>query len=331
MRLSRRAARPALRLLRLAALLALVAFAAFALLRLSPVDPVAAYLGPGIARLGPEQRAAIEAAWGLDRPAGVQFLRWLGRILSGDLGWSTSQNAPVAAVIAERGAATLRLALPALVLSGLLGFALGLAAGAREGSRLDRAVRLYAYVLAATPTFWLAIVFLTVFSVQLGWAPLCCSGPIGVTPDAVTWSQRLAHLALPLAVLTLFGVAQVSLHTRAKVAETMRSDHALFAFAQGATRRDVALRHAARAALAPALTIVCASLGEILGGTVLAEQVFAYPGLGRAGVAAGVQGDVPLLLALTLLAAALVAIGNLAADLLYPRVDPRLRSEGARL
>ncbi|WP_279478894.1 ABC transporter permease [Aureimonas sp. SK2] len=318
--------RPALGLLRLVALLLAVALAAFTLLRLSPVDPVAAYLGPGIARLLPEQRAALEAAWGLDQPAAVQFWRWLGHVLSGDLGWSTSHNAPVAAVIAERGGATLRLALPALVLSGLLGFALGLMAGAREGGRLDRAVRLYAYVLAATPTFWLAIVALAVFSVGLGWAPLCCSGPIGVTPDAVTLGQTLAHLALPLTVLTLFGTAQVTLHTRAKVAEVMRSDHALFAFAQGASRRDVAWRHGARAALTPALTILCASIGEILGGTILAEEVFAYPGLGRATVEAGVGGDVPLLLALTLLAAALVAGGNWAADRLYPHVDPRLRA-----
>jgi peptide/nickel transport system permease protein len=298
--------------------------------RLSPVDPVAAYLGPGIARLSPEQRAAIEVAWGLDRPTAVQFGRWLGHTLSGDLGWSTSHNAPVASVIAERGGATLRLALPALVLSGLLGFALGLVSGAREGSMLDRAVRFYAYLLAATPTFWLGVVALTVFSVQLGWAPLCCSGPIGVTPDAVTLAQTLAHLALPLTVLTLFGVAQVALHTRAKVAEAMASDHALFAFAQGATRADVALHHAARAALLPALTIVCASFGEILGGAVLAEQVFAYPGLGRATVEAGVRGDVPLLLALTLLAATLVASGNLLADLLYPHIDPRLRGAGGR-
>ncbi|WP_061933096.1 ABC transporter permease [Aureimonas sp. AU22] len=323
-------ARLALGLARLLLLLLFVALVAFALVRLSPVDPVAAYLGPGIARLSPEQRAAIEVAWGLDRPTAVQFGRWLGHTLSGDLGWSTSHNAPVASVIAERGGATLRLALPALVLSGLLGFALGLVSGAREGSMLDRAVRFYAYLLAATPTFWLGVVALTVFSVQLGWAPLCCSGPIGVTPDAVTLAQTLAHLALPLTVLTLFGVAQVALHTRAKVAEAMASDHALFAFAQGATRADVALHHAARAALLPALTIVCASFGEILGGAVLAEQVFAYPGLGRATVEAGVRGDVPLLLALTLLAATLVASGNLLADLLYPHIDPRLRGAGGR-
>jgi peptide/nickel transport system permease protein len=323
-------ARLALGLARLLLLLLFVALVAFALVRLSPVDPVAAYLGPGIARLSPDQRAAIEAAWGIDRPAAVQFGRWLGHTLSGNFGWSTSHNAPVASVIAERGGATLRLALPALALSGLLGFALGLVSGAREGSMLDRAVRFYAYLLAATPTFWLGVVALTVFSVQLGWAPLCCSGPIGVTPDAVTLAQTLAHLALPLTVLTLFGVAQVALHTRAKVAEAMASDHALFAFAQGATRADVALHHAARAALLPALTIVCASFGEILGGAVLAEQVFAYPGLGRATVEAGVRGDVPLLLALTLLAATLVASGNLLADLLYPRIDPRLRGAGGR-
>ncbi|WP_182086541.1 ABC transporter permease [Aureimonas sp. ME7] len=311
--------------MRFALVLALVAGAAFALAKLSPIDPVGAYLGPGISRLTPDMRAGLEAAWGLDQPAPVQFARWLARLLSGDLGWSTSFNAPVGSVIAERASSTLLLTLPAFALSGLLGFALGVLAGGFEGSALDRAVRLYAYVLAATPTFWLAILALTVFSVRLGWTPICCSGPIGVPPGDVTVGERLRHLALPLLVLSVFGVAQVTLHTRAKVAELMRADPALFAFAQGASRLDVAWAHAARGALVPALTVVCASVSEILGGAVLVEQVFAYPGLGRAVVEAGVRCDVPLLLALSLLAAALVAAGNMAADLLYRRVDPRLR------
>jgi peptide/nickel transport system permease protein len=136
---------------------------------------------------------------------------------------------------------------------------------------------------------------------------------------------------LPLIVLALIGVAQVALHTRAKVAEVMRSDFVAFARAQGATTADIAFRHAARNAALPALTILFASIGEILGGAVLAEQVFAYPGLGRATVEAAMKGDVALLLAVTLLATVVVSTGNLIADLLYGVIDPRTRRQAPLL
>ena len=136
--------------------------------------------------------------------------------------------------------------------------------------------------------------------------------------------QRLHHLILPLIALTVLGVAQVTLHTRAKMIEIMQSDFALYARAQGATLFDVAIRHGARNAALPALTVLFASLGELFGGSVLAEQVFAYPGLGRAAVEAGTRGDVPLLLAVALFLTLFVSVGNTIADLLYHLVDPRI-------
>ncbi len=173
---------------------------------------------------------------------------------------------------------------------------------------------------------------LALFSVRLGWTPLCCAGPIGATPDEVTPAETLAHLALPLAVLTLFGTASIALHPppaprwRRRWRRIPRSSPSR----KGPRAGTSPAGHAARAALLPALTLVCASTGEILGGNdLLAEQVFAYPGLGRATVDAGLKGDVPLLLALTSWPAALVASGNLLADRpSYARVDPRLRGGG---
>lgn len=318
------------RLVRLALILAAVAAVAFALAKLSPIDPIEAYLGPATARLGPEQRALIAGAWGLDQPAAVQFARWAGRILAGDLGWSVTFNAPVSEVLRERMAATLLLAGSAWFLSGVLGFALGVLAGATEGSWLDRAIRVWSYCLASTPTFWLAILLLVVFSVELRWTPICCAGPIGVPPGEVTFADRLRHLMLPLATLTLVGVSQMALHTRAKMAEILRSPFALFALAQGASRLDIVLRHGLRNAGLPAVAILFASTGEILGGSVLAEQVFGYPGLGRATVEAGVRGDVPLLLAITLLTTAIVSAGNALADLLYRVLDPRIPQDRDR-
>lgn len=312
-------------ILRQAALLGAVSLAVFLLMKASPVDPVDAYLGPAIAHVGADQKAQIAASWGLDRPVGEQYLIWAGHILRGDLGRSTAYNAPVAQVMGERIGASLALTGLAWLLSGGLGFGLGLLAAARAGSWLERGIRAYCYLLAATPTFWLAILMLMLFSVRLGWTPVCCAGPVGVPPDQVGWLARLHHLALPLAALTLFGVAQIALHTRAKLIEVLASDYVRLARAQGAGRLDIVLRHGIRNAGLPALTALMAATGEIFGGSILAEQVFAWPGLGRATVEAGMKGDVALLLAIALLTCLIVSSANLIADHLYLRIDPRVR------
>lgn len=316
------------RLLRLALVLVTVAVIAFALAKASPIDPVNAYLGPAIAKVGPEQREMIAAKWGLDQPPLVQFGRWLGNLLSGDLGYSMTYNAPVADVIATRFMASLPLIGLAWLFSGLLGFGLGVVAGSRPDTWLDRVIRTYAYVLASTPTFWLAILLLIVFSVGLRWMPVCCAGPIGVLPADVTLLERIHHMVLPLIALTVLGVAQIALHTRAKMIEIMQSDFALYARAQGASRIEVALRHGARNAAIPAITLLFASFGELFGGSILAEQVFAYPGLGQATVEAGLRGDVPLLLAATMVLALFVSVGNMVAGVIARLVDPRIGSQG---
>ncbi|WP_246318849.1 ABC transporter permease [Peteryoungia desertarenae] len=320
----------AVKAIRLVLVLVTVAIVAFALAKYSPVDPINAYLGADIARVGPEQRALIAEKWGLDQPAMTQFLRWAENLMAGDLGYSMTYNAPVADVLVTRFQASLPLMALAWLLSGILGFALGVFAGAFAGSWADRIIRVYSYVLASTPTFWLAIMLLVIFAVGLNWAPVCCATPIGVLPEDVTLLDRLRHLALPLVTLTVLGVAQIALHTRAKMVEIMQSDYVLYARAQGASTLDIAWRHGARNAALPAITVLFASLGELFGGSVLAEQVFSYPGLGQATVEAGIRGDVPLLLAITLALTFFVFLGNTIADLIYRIVDPRMTS-GARL
>ncbi len=314
----------ATRFVRLALVLAAVALVAFALAKISPVDPINAYLGPNIARVGPEQRDLIAARWGLDQPALVQFGKWLGNLAEGDLGTSMTYSAPVVDILVKRFQTSLPLMGLAWLLSGVLGFVLGVTAGALPDTWLDRIIRTYAYLLASTPTFWLAILLLVVFSVGLNWTPVCCAAPIGALPENVTLVERLHHLILPLITLTVLGVAQITLHTRAKMIEIMRSDFALYARAQGASLIDVAIRHGARNAALPAITVLFASLGELFGGSLLAEQVFAYPGLGRAAVEAGIKGDVPLLMAIALFLTLFVSVGNTIADILYRVVDPRI-------
>ncbi|MFU0506892.1 ABC transporter permease [Pseudaminobacter sp. NGMCC 1.201702] len=302
-----------------------VALFAFLLAKMSPIDPVEAYLGPRISMVGDEQRMLIAEHWGLDQPTGVQFMKWLTNLLSGDLGWSMIHNASVADVIWTRFSASFVMMGLAWLLSGALGFSLGIVAGAFEHSTSDRLIRFYCYTLAATPTFWIAIVLLMTFSVALGWAPVCCSGPPGVMPEDVSLLDRARHMLLPVLTLSMLGVAQVALHTRVKMIEIMRSDYAIYAFAQGASRLEVAVSHGMRNAALPAITILFATTGELFGGSVLAEQVFAYPGLGKATIDAGIRGDVPLLLAITLSITLFVSVGNAIADVLYHVVDPRMR------
>lgn len=310
---------------RLALLLASVSFLSFVLLSLSPIDPVDAYIGAEVLRIGPEQRAQIAARWGLDQPPLVRYGSWLGQAFQGNLGTSLIYNQPVIEVISGRFVASLALMATAWLFSGVLGFALGILAAARQRSWLDQAIRFYAYTLASTPTFWIALLLLIIFSVSLRVTPLCCAVPPGLAPDEVTVWQRLHHMVLPALTLSIIGVANMALHTRQKMVDVLHSDYALFARAQGANTGEIVRDHGLRNIALPAITLQFASLSELFGGSVLAEQVFAYPGLGQATVQAGLRGDLPLLMGIVLFSALFVFTGNAIADLLYRLIDPRVR------
>jgi peptide/nickel transport system permease protein len=310
---------------RLSIIVAVVAGFSFTMVNLAPLDPVTAYLGFDRMQISQAQEEQIVQRWGLDKPPVQRFLIWIKHVITGDFGRSVIFNQPVTGVIAKRFGASLWLMALAWGISGICGFVLGVAAGTYRGSFLDQGVRLYAYVLASTPAFWIGMLLLVIFAVQLGWLPFCCAGPLGVPPDEITFLQRLRHLLLPAFTLSIIGVAQIALHTREKMIDVFMSDYALFAFAQGESRLGVALRHGLRHALLPAVTLQFATLGELFGGSVLAEQVFSYPGLGRTAVEAGVRGDVPLLLGIVLFSTLFVVAGNTTADLIYEIVDPRIR------
>ena len=310
--------------LRMVILLGLVSLFSFILVAHSPIDPVDAYIGADMMLVGDAQKALIAEKWGLDRPLHVRFLSWAGQVVVGDLGHSTVYNEPVLRVIVKRFQSSLALMGAAWLLSGIIGFILGVVAGVWEGRGIDRCIRIYALTLASTPAFWLGIVLLMIFSVHLGWTPLCGAAPPGIAPESVTLGQRIHHLILPAMTLSIIGIAAITMHTREKVIEVMRSDYVLFSRAQGEGTWGVIVHHVLRNAAIPAITLQFASLGELFGGSVLAEQVFAYPGLGRATVAAGIRGDVPLLLGIVLFTTLFVSTGNAMADIFYRAVDPRI-------
>ncbi|MGB3291895.1 MAG: ABC transporter permease [Phormidesmis sp.] len=316
------------KLLRLGLLLMAVAVFTFVLLSLSPIDPVQAYIGADMMQISADQQALIAERWGLDQPMGSRFLDWLGQLVQGNLGTSLVFNQPVSAVIASRFQASLQMLAIAWFLSGFLGLALGILAGAQEGHWTDRLVRLYAYTLASSPTFWVALLLLIVFAVSFKIAPICCAAPPGVLSQNVTFWQHLHHLLLPAVALSIIGIANIALHTRQKLIDVLHSDYVLFARAQGESLWNIVRYHGFRNILLPAITLQFASLSELFGGSVLVEQVFAYPGLGEATVQAALRSDIPLLVGIVFFSALFVYTGNTLADLAYPIIDPRIRLGG---
>lgn len=303
-----------------------VGLVVFALVSMSPIDPVQANVGQAAyVNMSEAKRAQLASYWGGDVPFWERFANWAGALLQGDMGTSLRFNAPVSEVIAHRAANSLALMGIAWLLSGVLGFALGVAAGARRGGVLDRVVRSYCFLLASTPTFWLGLLILMVFAVQLGWFPIGFSVPIGVSAADVTLVDAAHHLVLPALTLSVTGVANIALHTREKVVDVLESDYVRFARARGESELSVIMHHGLRNVALPAVTLQCAFISEVFGGSVLVEQVFSYPGLGQAAVTAGLGGDVALLAGIALVSAALVFGGNLLANILYGVLDPRMR------
>lgn len=313
-------------IVRFALLMLAVGLVVFALVSMSPIDPVQANVGQAAyVNMSEAKRAQLASYWGGDVPFWERFANWAGALLQGDMGTSLRFNAPVSEVIAHRAANSLALMGIAWLLSGVLGFALGVAAGARRGGALDRVVCSYCFLLASTPTFWLGLLILMVFAVQLGWFPIGLSVPIGVSAADVTLADAAHHLVLPALTLSVTGVANIALHTREKVVDVLESDYVRFARARGELELSVIMHHGLRNVALPAVTLQCAFISEIFGGSVLVEQVFSYPGLGQAAVTAGLGGDVALLAGIALVSAALVFGGNLLANILYGVLDPRMR------
>ncbi len=306
-------------------LLLAVSAISFVLISASPVDPVQQYiLGLGTT-ISPEQRAEMEDYWGVDEPPLQRYFGWLSELLHGNFGESVIYRRPVADIIRERFANSLALMLCAWVLSAVIGFGLGCIMGMYHGRLPDGILKKICYILSAIPTFWLGLVLLLVFSVRLRWFPVGFSSPIGVLNENVTIWQKLHHLILPAFTLSLMSFANIALHTRQKLIDVQGSEYVLFAKARGEGKWTILRRHGVRNILLPALSLQFASFAELFGGSVMAENVFSYPGLGSAVSAAGLNSDVPLLLGVTLFSALFVCTGNMVANLLYGVVDPQIR------
>ena len=311
---------------RMVILLAAVTMLSFFLVHNAPMDPVDAFLGE--ITVSEEQRAQIAEHWGLDKSPVEQYLIWVKNTLHGDMGESLTFHEPVTKVLGERFRASLLLMGTAWLLSGVLGVILGIVAGGYKDRWPDRIIKTFSLILASTPVFWIGLLVLMVFAVELQWFPLGLAVPIGKIESQVTWLERLHHLVLPALTLSITGIANIVLHTRQKLIDVLESDYVLFARARGETMKELVLRHGLRNIALPAITLQFASISELFGGSVLAERVFSYPGLGSTAVVAGMHADAPLLLGIALFSALFVFAGNLTANILYGVIDPQIREGG---
>ena len=317
--------------IRMILLLVAVSIAAFILVSVSPIDPLQANVGQvALGAMSAEQIAKLEAYWGVGVPPVERFFAWAKDFFRGDMGISLLYRQPVADVIMVKLQNSLWLMGIAWILSGTVGFILGILAGVKKDTWIDKLVKGYSLLIASTPAFWLALVLLMVFAVWLKVLPIGLSVPIGVEASGVTIMDKIQHAILPALTLSITGISNITLHTREKMIDIIESDYVLFARARGESTWSIVKNHGFRNVILPAITLQFGSISEIFGGSVLVEQIFSYPGLGQAAVAAGTGSDVPLLLGITVISAAIVFGGNLIANILYGIVDPRIRRGGKR-
>lgn len=320
------------RLLQAIPLLLGIATVTFFIVHLAPGDPMDMFLQPEFRRqMDPEVVEMIRQKWGLDDPVHVQFLHWVENLAQGDLGRSFRYRRPVADLIWERIPYTLQLTVLALAVDALLGIALGIVSAVKQYSLVDKAVTLGSLVVYSVPGFWLALMLVLVFSVELGWFPTSQTRSLDFHTLG-TWERLLDqawHLVLPVFVLGVASAAGTARYMRNRLLEVLSEEYVLAARARGLKERAVVLKHAVRNALIPILTIYGMSLPFLLGGAVLIEEIFAWPGMGRLAVEAIGNRDYPVIMATTMMAAVLVVLGNLLADVAYAVVDPRVSYEEA--
>ncbi|MCG0238625.1 MAG: ABC transporter permease [Firmicutes bacterium] len=289
-----------------------VAVLAFLMLVLTPGDPALLMLGE---RATEEQLQTLRQEMGLDKPAYVQFARFMANLVRGDLGRSIRSSRPVAEELLARLPATVELAVAAVVLSVLLGIPLGVISAVRRGSLADHLAMLFALGGVAMPAFWQGLMLMLIFAVYLGWLPP--SGRMG----------GLEYLVLPAITLGTRESALIARMTRSSLLEVIRQDYIRTARAKGLSERVVIFRHALRNALLSVVTVVGLNFGSLLAGVVVTETVFSWPGIGRFMVDAIRAKDFPVVQGAVVMFGFLAAAVNLLVDLLYAVIDPRIRAQ----
>jgi peptide/nickel transport system permease protein len=296
----------------------------FFAIHLAPGDPLSRYYSPDI---DPGAMEQVRVQLGLDDPVYVQFGRWLWSFVRGDFGMSLSEHRPVGNILRETIPRTVKLTVIAFVVQLMVGLGIGIVAAWKRSRAPDRILTLAALVIYAVPAFYLAYLLIMFFSLQLDWLPTSGLQSIGIE-GASRWelfSDRFAHLVLPVLVLGVASAAGLARYTRGSVLEAIGQDYIRTARAKGVPEGKVVWWHAFRNALPPILTVVGLSVPFLLGGAVVVEKVFAWPGMGSLFVDSIFARDYPVVLAVNFVAACMVIAGNFLADVSYMLADPRIK------
>ena len=305
----------------------------FFISRLAPGDPMDMYLEPQRQRqVDPEVIELLRKKYGLDQPIHVQYVTWLKGFVQGDFGESFRHRRPVKDMLVEALPYTLQLTVLALILDALFGVTLGIISAVRQYSKLDKALTIGSLVIYAIPSFWLALMLIMVFSVNLGWFPTSQTRSMNYEylPAIGKILDRRWHLVLPVFVMGVAGAAGTARYMRNRLLEVLNEEYIVAARARGFRERTVILKHALRNALIPVITIYGMSLPFLLGGATIIETIFAWPGMGRMTVSAVGGRDYPIIMATVTIAAVLTVLGNLLADITYAAVDPRVSYDAPR-
>lgn len=305
------------RLVSAVGVIVLVSILVFAIIRLIPGDPVSLLLGEN---LTDKTRDQLIAKWGLDQPVPVQYLRWAGKMITGDFGTSLSTQESVSSLLIDRLPATLSLAFFALVIGIIIGIPAGMVAAYRANSMIDGVAMLTALLGLCIPSFWLSLMLILLFSIKLQWLPV--SGYVSPSTSVTEW---FTHILMPSIALGAGLAASISRMTRSAMLDVMHQDYIRTARAKGLSERVTLVSHTLKNALLPIVTVIGLQLGFLLGGAVVVEEVFAVPGVGRLLIYGIGNRDYPLIQGVVMIFAISFILINLIVDLLYSVLDPRIR------
>lgn len=308
------------RVLQAIPLILIIAILCFTLIQLAPYDAIDTLTTPD---MSPEVVEAIKAQSGLDQPAHIQFISWLKRMVTGDLGYSLINHQSVATDLAARLPNTIILVLPSYLLSLVISISLGLIAGANRGQKVDRAIDTLCAIGMSTPTFFIGMLLIYVFAYQLKVLPVLGMYTLGAPQ---TFSNLLQHMIMPCAVLTFGFLPDNIRFVRSSTISQMKEDYVMVQRAFGASKWQVMIHHVLKNALMPIITLVGMSLPMLITGAFITESIFSWPGVGTYFLQAIKSFDYPVIMAILLFSSLAVILGNLLSDLCYGLVDPRIKS-----
>ncbi|AST90592.1 MULTISPECIES: ABC transporter permease [Sutcliffiella] len=291
----------------------------FAIIKMAPGGPSSLMLDPNISK---GDLAAFEEKYGLNDPVHVQYLKWVGNMVQGDFGNSLiRRGVPVSEMIMNRLPNTLLLMVVSTVLALIISIPFGIISARKQYTLTDYTVTVTSFLGLATPNFWIGLMMIMLFSVQLGWMP---TGGVATLNAPFSIWDRIHHLIMPALVLATADMAGLTRYTRSSMLEVLRQDYMRTARAKGLKENKVVYKHGLRNGLIPIITIFGLMLPSFIGGSVVVERIFAWPGIGMLFIDSAFQRDYPVIMGLTVISAVLVVIGNLIADILYAVFDPRI-------